>query len=198
VRDCSHCTPVLRTLLVLDALFAVAAFGLRTLLHWRRTGDSGWRLGRPHSGAEGLARALMLASAPLLLAALWRDGPTHSPLGLGLMLAGLGLALAAQWNMGAAWRIGVDPAERTELVRRGLYRSIRNPIYSGMLLFVAGQALLTPGAWAGAALAALALGVELQVRGVEEPYLAATHGARFAEWAAQAGRFAPFVGRLRR
>lgn len=187
-----------RTVLALDAIFLVAAFGLRTLLHWQRTGDSGWRLGRPRSAAEAAARALLLASAPLLVAALWRDGASHSRLGTGLMLAGLGLSLAAQWNMGAAWRIGVDPAERTELVREGLYRGIRNPIYSGMVLFVAGQALVTPGAWAAAAVAAMWLGVEIQVRGVEEPYLAATHGPRFVEWAAQAGRFAPFVGRLRR
>jgi protein-S-isoprenylcysteine O-methyltransferase Ste14 len=187
-----------RTVLALDAIFAVAAFGLRTLLQWRRTGDSGWRLGRPHSAAEAAARALMLASAPLLGAALLRGGASHSWPGIGLMLAGLGLALAAQWNMGAAWRIGVDPAERTELVRTGLYRGIRNPIYSGMVLFVLGQGLVTPGAWAAGAVAAMWLGVEIQVRAVEEPYLAATHGARFAEWAAQAGRFAPFVGRLRR
>ena len=187
-----------QTVLALDGLFLAAAFGLRTLIQWRRTGDAGWRLGRPHSRAEAAARALMLASAPLLVAALWRDGASHSLPGLGLMGGGLALALAAQWNMGAAWRIGVDPSERTELVSGGLYRWVRNPIYSGMALFVAGQALVTPGPWAAAALTSLALGVEIQVRAVEEPYLAATHGPRFAEWAARAGRFAPFLGRARR
>jgi protein-S-isoprenylcysteine O-methyltransferase Ste14 len=186
-----------RTLLALDGVFLAAAFGLRTWLQWWRTGDTGWRLGRPHSAAEAWARGLMLSSAPLLVTALWRDGTSQSAAGLALMLAGLVLALAAQWNMGAAWRIGVDPAERTELVRRGLYRAIRNPIYSGMVLFVLGQALVTPGAWAGASVLVIWLGVEVQVRGVEEPYLAATHGADFTEWAARAGRFAPYLGRLR-
>jgi protein-S-isoprenylcysteine O-methyltransferase Ste14 len=183
--------------LALDAAFLAAAFGLRTLAHWRRTGDTGWRLGRPASRAEGAARALMLASAPLLLAGLVQpDGASHFALaGLALMLAGLALTLSAQWNMGAAWRIGVDPSERTELVRDGLYRWVRNPIYTGMVLFALGQAAMTPNAWACAAVAALALGVEIQVRAVEEPHLAARHGERFAEWAARAGRFAPFVGR---
>src|SRR5262249_43754357 len=125
-----------RMVLVLDATFLAAAFGVRTLAQWLRTGDSGWRLGRPHSRAERAARALMVASAPLLAAALQNDGARRSLPGLALMLAGLGLALAAQWNMGAAWRIGVDPAERTELVRHGIYRGIRNPIYAGMVLFV--------------------------------------------------------------
>jgi protein-S-isoprenylcysteine O-methyltransferase Ste14 len=120
-----------RVVIALDAVFLGAAFGLRTLLQWLRTGDSGWRLGRPSSRAEAAARTLMLASAPLLGVALWLDPATHSWPGLVLMLGGLALTIAAQWNMGRAWRIGVDPAERSELVRGGLYRAIRNPIYSG-------------------------------------------------------------------
>ena len=50
--------------------------------------------------------------------------------------------------MGASWRIGVDPEERTDLVRHRLYRSVRNPIFTGMVLFAAGQALLVPDAMA--------------------------------------------------
>jgi protein-S-isoprenylcysteine O-methyltransferase Ste14 len=187
-------------LLALDLAFLFAAFGLRTWLQWRRTGDTGWRLGRPHSRAEAAARALMLGSAPLLVVGAFAAPASHSAtavLGVGLMFAGLSLTLAAQWRMGAAWRIGVDPSERTELVQEGIYAAIRNPIYSGMALFALGQALVTPTAWAWAAVAALCLGVQIQVRGVEEPYLIATHGARFESWAARAGRFAPYLGRLR-
>ncbi len=191
----------MKTLLfALDLAFLIAAFGLRTWVQWRRTGDSGWRLGRPHTRAEAAARALMLASAPLLVIGAFAAPASHSAtaaLGIGVMLAGLSLTLAAQWRMGAAWRIGVDPTERTELVQAGIYGAIRNPIYSGMASFAFGQALVTPSAWAWAAVAALCLGVELQVRAVEEPYLRATHGARFEIWAARAGRFAPYLGRLR-
>ncbi len=186
-------------LLGLDVAFVALAFGLRTLGQWRRTGDSGWRLGGPHSLAEAAARALLVASAPLLLTATL-SADSHSPLagfGVGLMLTGIALTVAAQWSMGAAWRIGLDPAERTELVRGGLYRQVRNPIYSGMALFVLGQALVTPNAWGVAAVAALFLGIGLQVRAVEEPYLRATHGARFVEWASYAGRFVPYLGRDR-
>lgn len=185
--------------LALDVTFLVLAFGLRTLGQWRRTGDTGWRLGRPNSLAEGAARTLMFLSAPLLVTAAF-SGASHAAVwvpGVALMLVGISLAVAAQWNMGAAWRIGVDPAERTELVRDGLYRHVRNPIYSGMVLFVFGQALVTPDPWAWAAIVALFIGVELQVRAVEEPYLRATHGAPFLDWASRTGRFAPYVGRVR-
>src|SRR5262245_2501575 len=126
----------------LDLLFLFLAFGLRTFAQWRRTGDAGWRLGRPRSSAEAAARALLFSSAALLLASALATSPTHSPLtpiGVALALLGISVTVVAQWNMGRSWRIGVDPGERTELVRTGLYRQVRNPIYSGMALFAAGQ-----------------------------------------------------------
>jgi protein-S-isoprenylcysteine O-methyltransferase Ste14 len=42
----------------------------------------------------------------------------------------------------------------------------------------------------------LALAVAAQVRLVEEPYLLATHGARYREYARTTGRFVPWLGRL--
>jgi protein-S-isoprenylcysteine O-methyltransferase Ste14 len=179
----------------LDLVFVAVAFGLRTFLQWRRTGDSGWRLGKPHSPSEAGARALLFLSAGLLLLAALLDSARPSPLGIALALAGILLVSVAQLEMGDSWRIGVDPAERTALVDHGVYAAIRNPIYTGMVLFVAGQLLVTPGGWTLAALAAVWLGVEIQVRAVEEPYLRVTHGDAYLRWAARAGRFVPFLGR---
>jgi hypothetical protein len=34
--------------LVLDLAFLISAFGIRTVVQLRRTGDSGWRLGGAH------------------------------------------------------------------------------------------------------------------------------------------------------
>ena len=39
------------------------------------------------------------------------------------------------------------------------------------------------------------VGVEVQVRSVEEPYLITAHGDHYRRWAATAGRFVPGVGR---
>lgn len=36
--------------------------------------------------------------------------------------------------------------------------------------------------------------IELQVRVVEEPYLSATHGQAYGDYAARVGRFIPGVG----
>jgi protein-S-isoprenylcysteine O-methyltransferase Ste14 len=187
--------------LVLDVLFLGLAFGLRTAMQVRRTGDAGWRLGRPHSPAELAARLLLFGAAVLLLLGLLRADRGRLPGvaswgGVAMSVAAIALVTVAQLHMGASWRIGVDPSERTELVTRGVYGAVRNPIYTGMAAFAIGQALMLPTPWAVAATVAMAVGVQVQVRAVEEPYLRATHGRRFIEWARRAGRFVPGVGRL--
>jgi protein-S-isoprenylcysteine O-methyltransferase Ste14 len=45
-------------------------------------------------------------------------------------------------------------------------------------------------------LVALVVGIELQVRLVEEPHLLRAHGETYAGWASRTGRFFPGVGRL--
>ena len=44
----------------------------------------------------------------------------------------------------------------------------------------------------------LLVGIELQVRRIEEPYLARVHGTAYADYAARTGRFLPRLGRLTR
>lgn len=48
--------------------------------------------------------------------------------------------------MGASWRIGVDPNDRTDLVTAGLFGMVRNPIFTAMFLSAAGSALAVPTA----------------------------------------------------
>jgi isoprenylcysteine carboxyl methyltransferase (ICMT) family protein YpbQ len=186
-------------LLVTDVVLLSAAFGARTLAQWRRTGDGGWRLGRPHSPAEAAARGLLIGAAALTAASLAVGGDRGgSPAGLAVMGAAGLLVLVAQAQMGASWRIGVDPAERTALVEGGVYRWVRNPIYTGLAGYVAGHALALPHPLALAAVAAAVVGVEVQVRAVEEPYLRALHGDRWTAWAGRAGRFVPIAAASRR
>jgi protein-S-isoprenylcysteine O-methyltransferase Ste14 len=180
----------------LDVVFLVVAFGARTFVQLRRTGESGWRLGRPHSGAEAAARGLMVASGVLLGLALLgggRDGAL-AVLGVVVCVAAIVLVWVAQLQMGASWRIGVDPEEATELVQSQLYGWVRNPIYTGMVAFTVGQVLLLDSWACWLAVVAMAVGVQLQVRLVEEPYLAVTHGEGFDRLAATAGRFVPGLG----
>jgi protein-S-isoprenylcysteine O-methyltransferase Ste14 len=150
--------------LALELGFLAAAFGWRTLIEWRRTGDTGWRLRAEGPAAATFSRialvvALLLAVAvPVAdLAGLDRwgalDRPVVAAAGLVLMVAGSVVTVWAQFAMGRSWRIGVDTSERTELVTRGPFRSVRNPIYTAMLVTVTGIALAIPNVLAGILLA---------------------------------------------
>jgi protein-S-isoprenylcysteine O-methyltransferase Ste14 len=117
---------------------------------------------------------------------------------VGVALAALGIAgtLWAQLAMGDSWRIGVETAERTDLVTGGLFGLIRNPIFTTMGVTAVGLALMVPNAVAVVGLIVLLIALELQVRVVEEPYLLSIHGDAFARYASEVGRFLPALGRI--
>ena len=193
----------------LYVLYMALAFGLRTWLQLRRTGESGFKgiSGRPFS-LEWTAGVLFVVAiavgvaAPVLdvldviepLDAL--DSAGVRATGVAIFLVGLVATLYAQIAMGPSWRIGVDEGERTELVTSGPFAVVRNPIFSGMLPASIGLALLVPNVVALAGVAALLIALEIQVRLVEEPYLLRVHGEHYRGYASRVGRFVPGLGRL--
>ncbi|MGB3829743.1 MAG: methyltransferase, partial [Ornithinimicrobium sp.] len=94
--------------------------------------------------------------------------------------------------------IGVDTAERTDLITHVLFAWIRNPNFTALLVIHLGTTMMAPTWIAIIALVALALACQVQVRLVEEPYLLATHTTTYPKYAARAGRFVPLLGRLHR
>jgi protein-S-isoprenylcysteine O-methyltransferase Ste14 len=181
-----------------------AAFGVRTVVHWRRTGDTGWRgvsgrFGSPEwfAGVLFVVALVVGALGPMLVLA--GNRPIAAPLllqGIGLLLAlaGIGLTLAAQLSMRDSWRIGVDASERTELRTSGMFRLVRNPIFTAMAITATGMLLMVPTAVSLGGLVALMVALHLQVRVVEEPYLLRTHGASYENYRSTAGRFLPRIG----
>lgn len=184
-------------------------FGVRVAIQLRRTGSTGLHGLAPDAGPlEWVAGAmfitglLMGGAAPILalldvlepIPAL--DGVVGHAIGITLAVVGICLTFAAQLAMGDSWRVGVDPEERTALVTNGPFRLVRNPIYSAMLPTVFGLVLMVPSVLALAAIITLFVGLELQVRRVEEPYLLHAHGGVYADYAARVGRFVPGFGLL--
>jgi protein-S-isoprenylcysteine O-methyltransferase Ste14 len=187
--------------LVLEAVFFAAAFGFRTVVQLRTTGDTGWRLrsggAAAAAGSAGLLVALVLAvAAPLAdLAGLARwsalDKPAIAGASVTLIVVGSLLTVWAQLAMGASWRIGYDPAELTALVTRGPFRFVRNPIYTAMLVTLVGLAL--PNLVSAILLVVAGVALEIQVRAVEEPHPLRTHRDEYAEYLAHTGRFVPGI-----
>jgi len=190
------------------AVYLVLAFGVRVAVALRQTGSTG--IARPGSapgielvGGGLFAVAVLLGGINPLLAVLDLVNPAEGldetwahVAGFTLCAVGIAGTFAAQMAMGSSWRIGVDPEERTELVTGGVFGLCRNPIYSFMIVAWAGFALLVP-TWAAAVAGVLLIvGLEIQVRLVEEPHLIRAHGEPYRAWAASVGRFVPGFGRL--
>ena len=195
------------TALLLLAAFGVLGFGWRAWLRRRRTGSYGLhgvsgRIGSVEwiagvgfvvaMAVAGLGPLLQFVNviAPLRI---WAAEWTHFA-GAAVATVGIGLTVWAQLEMGDSWRVGVDSEETTELVHSGVFGLVRNPIYSAMLVFEFGIALLATNLVTTAGLFSVLAALELQVRRVEEPYLLAKHSAHYRDYTARVGRFVPGVG----
>ncbi len=195
--------------LVLFAVFGVLGFGWRSWLQYRRTASTGLR-GISGGGATkrlagvGFVVALLVAVSAAILQRTKDIKPISTLSAVWLQVAGIVVATVgiaatvyAQLEMGDSWRIGVDERETTTLVHTGSFGRVRNPIYTAMMTFCLGIALVTPNLLACAAVVLLVATIELQVRRVEEPYLLRTHGDAYRAYAARVGRFVPGVGLIR-
>lgn len=191
------------------AAYLLLCFGARSAVQKARTGSTGFKgisgeVGSVEwTGGVLFAVALVLgALAPILdLAGIL--GPIDAlntevahAAGGGLFFGGLLSTVLAQAAMGDSWRIGVDHAERTELVTDGPFSYVRNPVFAGMIPAGIGIALLVPSVVAIVGVVLLVAALEIQTRMVEEPYLLEAHGDEYAGYASRVGRFFPGVGRL--
>jgi protein-S-isoprenylcysteine O-methyltransferase Ste14 len=186
------------------------AFGVRVGVALRTTGSTG--IANPLTappmevlGGGLFIAALVMGSAtpPLVLADVLEPIDSLDTIAAhvaGFALAAIGIVgtFAAQMAMGASWRIGVDTTERTELVTGGVFALCRNPIYTFMVIAWTGLALLVPTWLSLASIAVGILAFQVQVRLVEEPFLIATQGEPYLDWARRVGRFVPGLGLLSR
>ena len=194
-------------LIVLVVWLAVLA-GIRTYIGYRQTGTVA-TLVRPETGSPAwLAKLISSVGFVLAIAAPIAElaglGPIealdHQQLryaGLGLAMAGIVGSFAAQLAMGSSWRGDVDSDARTPLVTDGPFRVVRNPILTCTAATAIGLALMVPNVVALPMLAAILVGMQVQVRLVEEPYLTRAHGDAYRRYASRTGRFLPGLGRLR-
>ncbi len=196
------------TLVLFLSLFTLVAVVWPTLRLRRRTGSTGYvahlaptpvhqfavqGLGAVVGGLL-LWTGLFLFREPATLG-IWAVPPELTALGWSLMVATLVLVVAAQRQMGASWRVGIDPTQPTGLVTHGLFARVRNPIFTGMIGSALGLVAVMPSAWTVLGWWFLVYVLGLQVR-LEEEHLLALHGARYREYASRVGRFVPGVGRL--
>ena len=115
--------------------FLVLGVGGRIAVQYGLTGDHGIRLVRRTAPKTAKCACVLLITsfiAILVVSCLEATGTIRPQIQLGesgniigaaISLAGIAIMVISQWQMGAAWRFGVDETERTDLVTSGLYFS---------------------------------------------------------------------------
>ena len=102
------------------------------------------------------------------------------------------------WDFAAFGRGTPAPVDAPRrLVVRGLYRYVRNPMYVGVLLVIAGWALLFGSPRVLGYGAVVALFFHLFVLAVEEPTLRGKFGRSYEQYCREVGRWVPRAGRGR-
>lgn len=117
------------------------------------------------------------------------------PLALGsvCLAAGLWLLHRSHADLGVSWSNTLELREGHRLVTEGVYRRVRHPMYTALLLYSLGQALVLPNWLAGpSSLLAFALLVALRL-GREERMLAEAFGREYEAYAARTQRLIPGI-----
>ncbi len=110
--------------------------------------------------------------------------------GVVVTAAGVALAMWARLHLGANWSGTVSIREQHELIRSGPYRWMRHPIYSGILLGMAGTILVVGEVRALIGFAAMAAALYAKAR-KEESWLNGEFGASFETHRKHTGMFLP-------
>jgi len=118
----------------------------------------------------------------------WLQHPWLRWTGRGLLILSLLWTVVAQAQMGESWRIGIDREHQTALVRTGVFRFSRNPIFLGMMITLVGLFFVIHNALTALTLLMGVVLIQIQVR-LEEEFLAKTHGKEYCQYRRQVRRW---------
>jgi len=119
--------------------------------------------------------------------------PAMLAAGVACIALGLWLFHRSHADLGTNWSITLEMREGHRLVTHGVYRRVRHPMYSALLLYSLGQALAVPNWIAGPSyLVVMVLLIALRL-GPEERMMRETFGKEYEEYAERTKRLVPFV-----
>ena len=174
------------------------------MLVWIAGALTGKRTERVQSGASRFRHSLIFALGALLLLfpARFHAGVLHArfvprapaiaALGLAFTVAGTAIAIWARFYLGGNWSGRVTIKEGHELVRSGPYRFVRHPIYTGMLLALAGVAVGIGEVHALVGVAVMAAAFRVKSR-LEEKFMLEQFGEKYEHYQKEVKALIPFA-----
>ena len=184
-------------------VFLLVIFCGRIVFQFILTGNSGIRSGTKLKTKKTMCISALLSGViivQVLLTWLIATSRLQLQIEFGLVVTWIGLILCisgvlfssySQFAMGREWRIGVDPDEETNLVTTGIYKHIRNPIYTGCIVYGSGMLLLAPNILFLITGIVGYFAIRAYVKEIEEPCLIRLHGDDYRQYASQTGSFFP-------
>ena len=144
-------------------------------------------------GVGSLLLPVLYLFTPLLAFADYRL-PVFAPwLGTGLMIAALWLFYRSHADLGKNWSVTLELHKGHQLIRRGIYRSIRHPMYMSILLWGLSQGLLLRNWLAGwSALATFSVLYAVRTPR-EERMMIEFFGEEYLNYMRQTGRIFPRI-----
>src|SRR5712664_3458207 len=147
---------------------------------------------------------LVLARVGFFVPLIWVASPAFSfaeyALGSGPLVAGVICLVIGLWlfyrshaDLGTNWSITLEVREQHRLITQGVYRRIRHPMYSALVLYAVAHALVIPN-WVAGPSNLVAFGVlfALRVR-PEERMMLEQFGDEYTAYMARTQRLVPGV-----
>ncbi|HTV83424.1 MAG TPA: isoprenylcysteine carboxylmethyltransferase family protein [Acidobacteriaceae bacterium] len=128
----------------------------------------------------------------------WMDAaafPVTTPVaiaGLATTLSGVAFAIWARVTLGANWSGVITVKEGHTLVRRGPYRIVRHPIYTGLLIALAGTALTLGPVRGFLAVPVCGFGFWLKML-MEERFMLEAFGEEYSRYRHEVRALVPFL-----
>ncbi len=113
-------------------------------------------------------------------------------IGLAICFVGASIACWSRFLLGKNWSVSVQKKENHELVQHGIYSVLRHPIYTGLVLLFAGNALIV-GDYRGIIAVIIVFVSFLLKLKKEEKILTEIFGSQYADYKDKTKALIPFV-----
>jgi protein-S-isoprenylcysteine O-methyltransferase Ste14 len=139
----------------------------------------------------GFFLPLIWMATPVLAFADYSLRPAPFIAGIVCLALGLWLFYRSHADLGTNWSITLEVRESHQLVTQGIYRRVRHPMYSALLLYSSGQALALPN-WVAGPSYLVAFGLLFALRvGPEERMMLEEFGKDYDAYMARTKRLIP-------
>jgi protein-S-isoprenylcysteine O-methyltransferase Ste14 len=113
-------------------------------------------------------------------------------IGLSISIIGAIIACISRFKLGKNWSLSVQRKESHQLIQNGIYKIIRHPIYTGLLLLFIGNAIIVGDN--RAIIAVLIVFVSLWIKlKKEEKLLTETFGTKYTEYKKHTKALVPYI-----